>query len=229
MAKKKDKTEENITAVEEALSKSELFIERNQKILTIVVGVIVLVVLAYFGVKRFYIDPKEKEAAAVIFKAEQYFAQDSLRLALEGDGNFPGFLDIIDEYPWTKTSKLANFYAGIIYLKQGEYDNSIRHLKRFRSNDFLIGNKAKAAIGDAYLELNKPSKAVNYYLKAAGSNENDLTTPIYLFKAAQTYEHMGDWKKALRTYERIKTEHFQSQEGRDIEKFIAHAQAMLKK
>lgn len=229
MAKKKDKTEENITAVEEALSKSELFIERNQKILTIVVGAIVLVVLAYFGISRFYIDPKEKEAASVIFKAEQYFAQDSLRLALEGDGNFPGFLDIIDEYPWTKTSRLAHFYTGIIYLKQGEYENALSHLKKFRSKDFLMGNKAKAAIGDAYLELNNPSKAVSYYLRAAGSNQNDLTTPVYLFKAAQTYEHMGDWKKALKIYERIKTDHYQSQEGREVEKYIAHAQAKLRK
>jgi hypothetical protein len=92
MAKKKDKTEENITAVEEALSKSELFIERNQKILTIIVGVIVLIVLAFFGAKRFYIDPREQEAKALIFKAEQYFSQDSLQLALHGDGNYPGFL-----------------------------------------------------------------------------------------------------------------------------------------
>lgn len=228
MAKKKDKTEKNITAVEEALSRSELFIEKNQKILTIVVGIIVVIVLAFFGIRKFYIDPKEDEAKSVIFKAEQYFTKDSLQLALEGDGNYPGFLEIIDDYPWTKTGRLANYYAGIIYLKQGEYEESLRHLKRFRSSDYLVSNMARAAIGDAYLELGNPGKAVSYYLKAASTNPNDLTTPGFLMKAAQTYEHMGDWKKAVGIYERIKTEHFQSQEGRDIEKYIAHAQAMAK-
>ncbi len=228
MAKKKDKTEENITAVEEALSRSELFIENNQKILTIIVGVIVVVVLALFGIKKFYIDPQEKEAKSLIFKAEQYFAKDSLNLALEGDGNYPGFLEIISDYRWTKTGRLSHYYAGIIYLKQGEHEEALRHLKRFRSSDYMVNNMAKAAIGDVYLELGNAGKAVSYYLKAASTNTNDLTTPGFLMKAAQTYEHMGEWKKAAGIYERIKKEHFQSQEGRDIEKYIAHAEAMAK-
>ena len=228
MAKKKAKTEENLTAVEEALSKSELFIEKNQKTLTIVIGVIVVIVLAFFGAKRFYIDPREDEAKALIYKAEQYFAQDSLMLALNGDGNYPGFLEIIDDYKWTRTARLANYYAGIIYLKTGEFEQAISHLKRFRSRDFLVSNMAKAAIGDAYLELGKPEKAVSYYLKASKRNVNDFTTPVFLMKAAQTYEHMQQWNKAIGVYERIKKEHFQTQEGREAEKYIARAQAMLK-
>lgn len=228
MVKKKDKTEENITAVEEALSKSELFIEKNQKILTIVVGVLVVIVLAFFGLKRFYIDPREKEAQSLIFKAEQYFAKDSLNLALNGDGNYPGFLEIIDDYRWTKSSRLANYYAGVIFLKKGEYEEAIRHLKRFRSNDFLVRTMAYGAIGDAYLELGNPEKAVSYYMKASNRNVNDFTTPVFLMKAAQTYEHLGEWKKAVEIYKRIKKEHFQTQEGRDAEKHIAHAEARMK-
>ena len=52
MAKKIDKTEERIVAVEEAFSKTEQFIERNQKIILIVVGAIIVLVLGYFGFKR---------------------------------------------------------------------------------------------------------------------------------------------------------------------------------
>lgn len=228
MAKKKDKTEENITAVEEALSKSELFIEKNQKTLTIVVGVIVLIVLAFFGAKRFYIDPREQEAQALIFKAEQYFSQDSLELALYGDGNYPGFLEIIDDYKWTKSSRLANYYAGVSMLRLGEYEQAIDHLKRFRSKDFLVMNMAFSAIGDAYLALENHTKAADYYLKAAKRNVNDFSTPVFLMKAAQTYEMKGEWKKAIDIYERIKKEHFQTQEGREAEKYIARAEAMLK-
>jgi hypothetical protein len=66
------------------------------------------------------------------------------------------------------------------------------------------------------------------YLKAAKRNVNDFSTPVYLMKAAQTYEHLGNWKKAIDIYERIKTEHFQTQEGREAEKFIARAEAMMK-
>ncbi|MCK5838441.1 MAG: tetratricopeptide repeat protein, partial [Bacteroidales bacterium] len=98
MAKKKDKTEENILAIEEALSKTELFIEKNQKMITIVVGIIVVVVIAFFGFRKLYLSPKESEAQTQMFMAEKYFDKDSMNLALYGDGNYLGFLDIIDEY-----------------------------------------------------------------------------------------------------------------------------------
>ncbi|MCK4639195.1 MAG: tetratricopeptide repeat protein, partial [Bacteroidales bacterium] len=110
MAKKKDKTEEKIVAVEEVLGRTEQFIEKNQKILTIIVGIIVVLILGYFGYKKFYLAPLEKEAQSQIFMAEMYFEQDSLNRALYGDGNYLGFLDIIDEYSSTKTGNLANYY-----------------------------------------------------------------------------------------------------------------------
>ena len=47
MAKKQDKTEGGIVKVEEALSKTEQWIESNQKILTIVIGAIIIVVLIF--------------------------------------------------------------------------------------------------------------------------------------------------------------------------------------
>jgi tetratricopeptide (TPR) repeat protein len=87
---------------------------------------------------------------------------------------------------------------------------------------------ATSAIGDAYLELGNPDQAVRYYLKASKRDINDFTTPVFLMKAAQTYEHMGKWNQAIDIYKRIKKEHFQTQEGRDAEKFIAHAQAMMR-
>ena len=62
MAKKIDNTEEKIHAVEEALSKTEKFIEKNQKILTIIIGAAVVIVLGVFAFQKFYIAPREKAA-----------------------------------------------------------------------------------------------------------------------------------------------------------------------
>src|SRR5512137_655283 len=104
MAKQVDKTEERIVKVEEAFSKTEQFIERNQKIILIIVGALVIVVLGFFGFKRFYLAPKEKEAQGQMFMAEKYFEMDSISKALNGDGNYLGFLDIIDQYGITKSA-----------------------------------------------------------------------------------------------------------------------------
>lgn len=229
MAKKKDKTEDKIVAVEEVLGKTEQFIEKNQKLLTIIVGIIVVLVLGYFGYKKFYLAPLEKEAQSQVFMAEMYFEQDSLNRALYGDGNYLGFLDIIDEYSSTKTGNLANYYAGICFLKNGEFEEAIDYLKNFSSSDQIIGPMASAAIGDAYMELGDPEKSLTYYLKAAGKSNNEFTAPVFLMKAAWTYEELGEYNKALKIYEKIKKEFYQSYEAREIDKYIARAKSLAAK
>ncbi len=220
MAKKNDNTEEKILAVEEALSKTELYIEKNQKLLMIILGAIAVIVLGYFGFQRFILFPREKEAQSQMFMAERYFEQDSLKLALDGDGQYPGFLQIIDDYGMTKSAKLAHYYTGIIFLNQGKYAEAIDHLKKFNTKDVMLAPMAKGAIGDAYLELDKKAEAAEQYLKAADTYKNDFSTPVFLQKAAWTYELLGNKEKAIEVYNRIKTEYPRSAEARDVEKYI---------
>jgi tetratricopeptide (TPR) repeat protein len=228
MAKKADNTEEKIQVVEEALGKTELFIEKNQKLLTIIIGGIVLIVLGYFGFQRFYIAPREKEAQSQMFMAQKYFEQDSLKKALKGDGNYLGFLDIIDDYSMTTASNLSHYYVGLIYLKQGDFKNAITQLKKFSSDDEFVGSMATGAIGDAYLELKDTQKAIDYYLKAADQKKNDLTSPQFLLKAGWALEIAGNYTKAADTYKRIQKEFPKSSESRDIEKYIARAEVFGK-
>ena len=221
MAKKIDKTEERIVAVEEAFSKTEQFIEKNQKIILIIVGAIVLVVLGYFGFKRIYLAPREKEAQSQMFMAEKYFEMDSVTKALNGDGNYLGFLAIIDQYKFTKSANLSHYYAGICYLKKGEFQNAIDQLNKFSASDELVGPMAIGAMGDAYMELNNTDKAIEYYLKAANKRKNDLTAPMFLMKAGMAYEIEGKNDLALKTYTRIKTEFSRTNESREVDKYIA--------
>lgn len=229
MAKKIDNTEEKIHAVEEALSKSEKFIEKNQKVLTIVIGAAVVIVLGVFAFQKLFIAPREKAAQGQMFMAQKYFEQDSLNKALNGDANFPGFLDIIDEYSMTKASNLAKYYTGIIYLKQGKYEDAITYLKKFSSKDEFVGPMATGGIGDAYMELGQKDKALEYYLKASSEKVNDLTTPLYLMRAAFIYEDQGKFDKAVELYEKIQKEHVKSTEARDIDKYIEEAKAKIAK
>jgi len=229
MAKKTDNTEEKIHAVEEALSKSEKFIEKNQKILTIVIGSAVVIVLGVFAFQKLYIAPREKAAQGQMFMAQKYFEQDSLAKALNGDANYPGFLDIIDEYSMTNAANLANYYTGIIYLKQGKFEDAITYLGKFDSDDEFVGPMATGGIGDAYMELGQKEKAVEYYVKAANQQVNDVTTPVFLMRAAFVYEDLGKFDKALEFYEKIQKEHSKSTEARDIEKYMEAAKVKVAK
>ncbi len=131
MAKKKAQQEDNLQELESALTKTEHFIEDNQKIITYVVGAIILVVVIYLGFTKFYLQPKEEEAQSQMFMAENYFEKDSFNLAINGDGNYLGFLDIIDDYGITESANLAKYYTGISYLHLGQYEEALDYLNRF--------------------------------------------------------------------------------------------------
>lgn len=228
MAKKikKKQDDKNIVAVEEALSKSEQFIEHHQNTILWAVAIIVLVIAGYIGYTRFILSPREKDARAEMFMAEKYFDQGEFELALEGDGNYPGFLEIKQNYRMTRAANLSHYYAGISLLQLSEYEEAIAHLKKFRARDQILGAMAYGAIGDAYLELDEKESASRYYRKAYRYKPNDFTTPMFLLKAGLLFEEMDQPAEALRLYERIKTEYGNTQEGRNIERYIARVKAI---
>ena len=177
MAKKKHKEisgDQRLENIGETLSKTEEFIFNNQKIIGIIVVVVIIVILGSFGYSRYYIAPKTIEATEQMFHAQNYFATDSLDKALYGDGNSLGFLDIISEYGMTKPGNLANYYAGMIYLKKNDFEMAINYLEDFDADDHLIRPMATGAIGDAYLELGEKDKAAAYYLEAANLDDNEF-------------------------------------------------------
>ena len=227
MAKKKNQDEEVIVDVQEVYSKTELFIEENKNPIVGVVLAIAILVGGYFAYTKLYLGPLQDEANEEMFMAEKYFNQDSMNLALYGDGVNYGFLEIIDNYGATKAENLARYYAGISYLRIGQFEAAIAALEDFDKEDEVIGTIAVGAIGDAYMELGDLNKAAKNYEKAANRRENEFTSPIYLKKAAQTFEILGDYDKAVELYKRIKVDYTTSTEALDIDKYIARAEAFV--
>lgn len=230
MAKKqqpKDSTTEVFENVEQSLTKAEVFFEENRNPLLIGVGVILGLVLVYYGYVKMIAEPQEAEAQQEIFMAQKFFEQDSLNLALNGNGTNLGFLDIADEYSSTKAGNLANYYAGVCYLNLGQFENAIEYLDQFSSSDKVLSVVSKGAIGDAFLELDQPEEALEYYTKATRVNDNEFVVPIYLLKAAKTAELMNDYKKALEFYTSLKSDFPESPEAKDIDKNISFAETKL--
>jgi len=202
-------------------TKAEKFFEKNKKAVSIGFSVLLILIIVVVALNNFYLPSREKEAQAQIFKAQQYFEKDSFRLALDGDGNYDGFLKIIDNYGWTKAACLSHYYAGVSYLRLGEYDNAIKHLKKFSASEPVICAMALGALGDAYSEKGDMDEAISYYKKAAGKADNDFLSPYYLFKAGLALKVKGNKEKALEVFNKIKTDYPNSNEGRQIDKYIA--------
>ena len=224
MAKKTNKTEDQFAQVEEALTKTEQYIEDNQKNLIRIVGVIVGVIALVIGFQNLYIEPLEKEAQTDMYMAELYFQKDSFNLALNGDGQYLGFVDVADEYSWTKVGELANYYAGLCYLHLGEYEIAIEYLEDFSSDDIVLSTLALGCIGDAYMELGDTDDALNSYKDATYNSDNEFTKPIYMLKQAMIHEQNGDYDDALAIYNDIKLNFKTSREAYGIERYISRAE-----
>ena len=223
------KDEERLESIESTLGKTEMFIENNKKTITTIVIALVIVILAVFGIKKYYIEPRNEEAMAQMFHAEQFFTADDYATALNGDGNNPGFIDIINNYGGTKSGNLARYYAGICCLNMGEFDNAIKYLGEYKGKDEIVKPLAMGAMGDAYLEIDNAAEAAKCYERAALDSKNTFTTPMMLLKAGYSYEMVENYQKALEMYKIIQSEYPTSNEGFSIEKNIAYVEAKLAK
>jgi tetratricopeptide (TPR) repeat protein len=228
MAKnKKDENPTTISSVEETLTRTEHYLEENYKTLLIGLGVIVLLVgLGWLG--KLYFNKRNDEAQSQMFQAERYLESDSLKLALNGDGNYLGFLDIAKDYRFTNSGNLARYCAGICYLHMGNYKESIKFLDKYSKKDKVIGSLAIGATGDAYVELGDLDKGVSKYIEAADFAQNSFNTPIFLMKAGEIYELKGKFQDALKLYERIESKYPESTEGTTIGKYIARVKLLIK-
>ncbi len=228
MAKhKKEVNPSTISSVEQTLTRTEQYLEENYKTLLIVLGVIVVLV-GLGWLSKLYLNKRNDEAQSQMFQAERYLEIDSLKLALNGDGNYLGFLDIAKDYKFTNSGNLARYCAGICYLHLGNYNTAIEFLNKYSKKDKVIASLAIGATGDAYVELGNLEKGISLYVEAADYANNSFNTPLFLMKAGELYEQTGKFSEALKMYERIQNQYPESTEGTTIEKYIARVKLLIK-
>lgn len=222
MAKKEESKNllENADAIEEKLDGFEHWVAKNPKIIIGILAVVVLIAGGYFGFD-YYKGNQNEQAQKEMFQAVRYFEADSLNLALNGDGNNLGLLQIIEEYGMSDAANLANFYAGFIYLKQGKFPSAVFHLKEFKADDLLVQARAYSLLGDAYMEQKDFDNAATYYDKASSYKPNKEFTPTYLMKAALAYEKLDKKDKAIKAYQTIIDEYAESAEVQNAKKLKA--------
>ena len=213
---------ENAEAVVEAVSKTEKFFQENGQLLSIICAAFIAVCAIAFCWFKLAYQPKVAEAQGQMAAAEQNFRSGDYELALNGDGNVLGFVQIIDEYG-KKAGKAVYFYAGICELQLGEWEQAIKFLQSYKGKDTILSARATACIGDAYVALEDYSKALTYFEKAAEAD--NMYAAGYLLKAGAVAEELGESEKALAIYKKIKDMYPQSMEAYDVDKYIGRIEA----
>ena len=221
--------------LDEGASKTEAWVEKNQKYILGVLGVAAVLTVGYLLFQRFVAEPKQVTATDDLFVAQKNFQlavdatapklQDSLfTLVLKGSEGKQGTPAIADQFSGTDSGNLANYYSGIASLNLKKYDDAINYLGKFVSKDAIVGSLATGAIGDAYAQKKDLNKALEYYIKAAQQTTNELTTPRFLLKAGQTAFSLNNKADALNYFTEIKEKYEATPEAQNIDALIGMAQ-----
>lgn len=203
------------------------FFQDNSKSLAFIIGGIIVLIILYLGYQKLYLAPRAEKAASQMYKAEEYALIDSLQAkAIDGDGSFPGFKEIADEYSNTKSANIANAYLGGLFLRQANFPDAIKYLQKYSdTGSEILDPLVTGLIGDAYSESKDYKNAADYYKKAAEKGKNSYTTPLFLKKLGLVYEALEDNKSAETAYNTIKTEYPESQEANLIDGPLARVRA----
>ena len=207
------------------IAKAKDFWTRYNKPVMIVGIAIILLGGGYYGYKNFILKPKENKAIEEMFRAEEYFRNDSLNLALNGDGQYPGFLKIISKYGGTKSANLSRYYAGVCYVKLGDNANALKYLKGFSTSAKQVQARAYKLMADAYADSDKSSDALTYYKKAAHYFEKDkAASSEALFLGAYLADRvLKNKKEAVSMYKELLKNFPESQYAGDAERYLAQS------
>ena len=210
----------------EAMNKTELFFEKNGRMMSyIFLGLLILAALI-FGYRTLIVQPRAEKAAEMIAEAQNRFDSETpdFELALLGDANGAGFLDVIEQYGSTPSGNLAKHYAGICYLRTGDLENAAKYLAKYSPVKGIPGSLINAQNyglqGDVAVEQQNYAQAVKFYEKAVQAADNNMTTPMYLRKAGLAEQAQGNNAAAAAYYERTLTSSPASLEARDAEKLL---------
>lgn len=224
MAKNVEKEQEQ--AVAEAVSKTEAFFEQNGKKVLLALVVIAALVAGGYAYKALVLDRNAERASELIVEAQERFGVENpdFALALNGDEQGAGFLDVIEQYGSTAAGNLAKHYAGVCYLRLGDLENAAKYLAQYSEVEGLPGailNAQNLGLrGDVAVENGDYEGAIALYKKAVAASDNELTAPLFLYKQIVAYVALGNKEEAQKCLDTLTTKYPTAAEVRFAEELL---------
>lgn len=183
--------------------KTERFIERYAKQLSILFVVLIIGILGFFAYKQFILGPKNEDATKSYLSAQKNLAEGKDDLALGGKSAAnPGFLGTYDEYPSTAAGKLSVYNAGLLEFTKGNYQKAYDLLDKFSSDNKILVALKYGAMADCQSNLNKSDDALSLLDKATSASDDPYTSYYFTKKAgilALALKKNSDAKKYFST------------------------------
>lgn len=212
----------------EVIATTGAWVETNKKTIIATIVAVIVIVGGYLGYTYGYQQPREEKAQTLCTDGLQYIQSSDFETALNGEGTFPGYIKIANEYSGTDGANLANLYAGICYAQQNKYQEALPYLEAYTpGDDQSISAMALFALAQCYAGVNNIDEAIETFQEAAEQADNAALSPMCLLEAGKLLESQGKKAEALKLYESIKADYPTSTlvvgSPAEIEKYIERA------
>jgi predicted negative regulator of RcsB-dependent stress response len=212
----------------EVIATTGAWVDTNKKKIISIIAGVVIVVGGYLGYTYGYQQPREEKAQTLCTDGLQFIQNSDFETALNGEGTFPGYIKIADEYSGTDGANLANLYAGVCFAQQNKYQEAIPYLKAYTpGDDQSVSAMALFALAQCYAGVNDVDQAITTFQKAAAQADNSALSPMCLIEAGKLLESQNKNAEALAIYETIKRDYPTSTlvvgSPAEIEKYIERA------
>ena len=206
--------------MEQQVSKTEAFFEKNKKAIIIAVVAVIAIVVGAILFNNYYLEPRSNEASTELGKSQELFD------AQQYDKALAGFQKVASDYSSTNAGNLAQLYIGLCQANLGKWQEAVNALEQFSGKgDQMISPAAEGALGNAYANLKQLDKAVEHLKKAAKMADNNSLSPTFLIQAGEILESQGKKEEALKLYQEVKDKYFNSMQYQTIDKYIERASA----
>jgi predicted negative regulator of RcsB-dependent stress response len=206
--------------MEQQVSKTEAFFEKYKKAIISGVVAVVAVIVCVILVNNYYLEPRSNEASTELAKSQELFD------AQQYDKALTGFQKVANEYSSTDAGNLAQLYIGLCQANLGKWQEAVNALESFSGKgDQMISPAAEGALGNAYANLKQYDQAVKHLTTAAKMADNNSLSPTFLIQAGEILESQGKKDEALKLYQQVKDNYFNSMQYQTIDKYIERASA----
>lgn len=188
---------------------------KNIRLLSYTFLGIFFVVLLYLTYRQFIWKPANDKSQDGYWLAQNFIAKDSTDKAIAA------LVPFVKKYDGKSGGEIGQYLLATQYMKKGEFKKALSNLEEVSTQDIYLSTMCIGLQGDCHSELEKYDEAIGLYVKAADADDNDLTTPMYLFKAGACAEQIKKYDKANELYTRIKNDYPTFAGKKTIDKYIA--------
>ena len=184
---------------------------KSFRISTITIGAIAILVIGFLSYRQWMWKPDNEKSKETYFVALNAVANEGKNAVVDtskaGSKTDPikKLQKSVKKYDGKIGGEVSKYLLASQYMRKGKYKEALVLLQNVSVEDTYVSIEVIGLQGDCQSELKNYEKAYALYQEAAAKNENNFTSPMFLFKAGLVAEKLKKYDEAVTHYEKIAT------------------------